>query len=248
MTSWNEYYDDFMQKIRQYAAKLPMTENQYMRLAAEGLQAAQRKTNIINGVKKITTTDGTMFSLRTANEGYDVLIITRLVDPYGAELISQSIPQSQDTQEMSTNRFNEVPHWMARGKVGTTVDEVSGVEHRIYDSLGADIRVFPALDIGAEITMDYIMEIHKYSQGSPQWSSFFTNFSTAFAAAPPLEWQQLDDAWQSYSVMEYLLEINSPNFQVWERKFETACQVAIDNKQQFYFGGTSPYTMTPYGF
>jgi len=251
MTTWHEYYDDFEQKIRLYQQRLPMTEVSFMRLASEALQAAERRTVVVDNTKTISGTDGITFDLTTAGEGYDVLILQKVIDPYGAEIVPQSVSQKQDSMELAYYGLNEPPHRFSRGKVGTTIGTTSGYEHRIYDSNGSQIRVYPALRPSDVLTIQYFVEIHKFSANSPQWAAFFplnTAFGTAFELAPPLEWQQLDDCMMAYCVMEYLINIGNPNFVVWQQRYEQALQTVKDNQQTFFTEGATPYTTTPHGF
>jgi len=248
MTSWNEYYDDFLDNISLYREKLPMTERRYMRWAAEGLADAQRRAQVITDVKKLTTQDGTNFPL-----GNDVLRIIKVVDSTGTELLSQSIGQKQMVVEQSLTGYNENPHWFGLYKPGTTIGTFGGYEPRIYDRNGTvdTIRVYPPTDVNEQLTMDYVVEIHRFTSGSPQWAAWFPSeaaFQAQFQQAPPQQWRQLDMAWQMYCVMQYLLVTRNPDYQVYADRYQSAVQQAMLNQQQHFDSGASAYSMTPFGF
>ncbi len=242
MATYREYYEDFLSDTLLYREKLAITPRQYMRWAVDGMQRVQRRTGILTASKSLTAITPGVYDI-----GDDVLEIQTIVGSDGMEIVMSSITQHQMVLDQQALGLNDLPYNFSLRRDNQYIQEW-GVEARVA-VLASDtkLHVYPVPT--GDITLNYVVDIHRFSSSSSQWSAWFSSesqFETNFATTQPnAAISQFDEAFQAYVTMKYMIAIHNEDWVIYAQMWKDAIATIIANKQVFYVDGAAPYNLGP---
>lgn len=241
MATYSEYYEDFQSDTLIWREKLAITPRQYMRWIVDGMQKIQRRTSVKVAKKTLTQSSGT-YAI-----GDDVLEIQTLVDADNREIVLTSLTQNQMIRDQEPIGLNEVPFNFSLKRDDKFLDNW-GYEARVAVLTNANtIQVYP--DPASDITMNYVVDIHRFSQASSQWSPWFASeaaFENLFRTTQiDNDIFQFDEGFQAYALMKYHIAIHNADWQIYAQMWKDALVTIQSNKQNFYVNGVAPYNLGP---
>jgi len=242
-----ELLHDFKFKNTVYTEKLPITEKLFLRLLTRGVQQFQRDVLYVEKWQTITYSDDGSgnFAHRVPYDFWQPIL---LKDSAGASLVMQDYSQFQRNVEHSGRGYLETPvDYSLRNSGG--VPWPSGKDmSRIWTVFNRQIITFPNVG-SADLLLYYIPELHAYSSGSPQWSSwnvseaaFLNLFNTARLHD---NLSQYEKSFVDYACMEYRMACSAPDWVVFDRLFKEAVENAKVYKPTFTSEAVLDYFFAP---
>lgn len=218
------------------------------------MRDAQKKTQLVHRSKKLSSSDGKLFSLIDTVFGDDVDVLKLVIDPFNAEIYPQTRVWHQDTYELAQRYRNEFPRDFSAGKRGTLPHPMTlpygYIENRVYWRMNHEyIEVYPPLYPGSEVTVYYTVYFHPFSSTAQQWANWFplaTNFMTAFTTQQLLpEVERLIDSILYYAVWLTLSSRSHPLSGEVRKLYLEEINNTIATIQNDAIGLTSPYRLRP---
>lgn len=256
-SSWKELYSDFQSGVREFTARLPITESQFMRDITRGISEFQKQTKIIQREKTIDV-ENEVFPL-----GDDVSTIILVRDKHGSDLLSQSpeqLSRTMDNRNIGLNDAGRQFSYRITRDPGRYVDtRYNPIRNgwigfpnsvRYYTRYANNIEIAPFSSDDTEITIRYILNYHPFSSLSSQWAAWQNSdqFLTLFGTTGvPDEFSAWELAFLSFVRYEHYLRVGNALFAEEKKNFDTEVQRAILSKQQHFEQGQSEYNISPLG-
>lgn len=247
-SKFSELYSDVRSLTKQYAEKVDITEESFMRLFTRGIQMFQRETEYVERVVILEKSgDPLVYHIPE-----DVLRVVEVREnPGGVDkpILLQEFLQYKRVVDKWDAGETETPNdYVMRLKSYPILHERDIRIGTIYDR---KLLVYPRIDDDDyKLAFYYIPDLHAISRSSYLWDSWFvsdTAFMTLFNSAsvtPVL--QPFEQAFVDYTIGQYMKAAGSPNFQIYESSYRAEVEQAKLMKPTLFREAVASYMLAPY--
>lgn len=262
-----ELYSDFQDEVKLYTEKLDVTELSFMRRFTKGIQAFQQETEYVEFRDILNRHPDGTYKLP-----YEYKRIVK-IEAVGDERIQfemGSFLQLNDSIERNNSGFIEK---RPNVEINRRYSEQRTIEYGLH---GREFYFDTRLPETMRLRIFYIPDLSPLSMSSTLWTTpddttvtptLFRNwFPTDQLIVDPVTTQQVsrllymmnntrvlsplnlyEEAFLNYAIANYIRSKGSVNYQVYERQFDKAVELAKINKPEPFQNGVADYNYSVWG-